>query len=47
MLALAIVLLVLALLFGGIGFAVHTLWWVALVVIIIAGVLYLSGGRRY
>lgn len=35
MLALIIILLLLALLFGGFGFALHFLWYVALVCVIV------------
>jgi hypothetical protein len=33
--ALVIILLLLALLLGGLGFAVHVLWWIAIVVYVI------------
>ena len=33
--ALILIVLLLALLLGGLGFAIHILWWVALVVLII------------
>jgi hypothetical protein len=33
--ALVIVLLVLALLLGGLGFAVHVLWWIAIAVFVL------------
>ncbi|MFC4911667.1 hydrophobic protein [Actinomadura gamaensis] len=33
--ALIIAILLLALLLGGLGFAVHILWWIALVVLVI------------
>jgi hypothetical protein len=46
MVALLIVLLVLALLFGGVGFAAHAFWVVAVVVLVAAGVLYLTGATR-
>lgn len=46
MMALLIVLLVLALLFGGLGFAAHVAWVVAVVVLVAAGVLYLTGATR-
>lgn len=46
MMALLIVLLVLALLFGGLGFAAHAVWIVAVVVLVAAGVLYLTGATR-
>ena len=48
--ALIIAVLLLALLLGGLGFAVHVLWWVALVVLVlwIAGFLLRGGsGRRW
>lgn len=35
MAALVIVLLLLALLFGGLGFALHALWWVAVLLLIV------------
>lgn len=35
MLALVVALLLLALLFGGLGFAVHALWWIAVIVLIL------------
>jgi len=46
MMALLIVLLVLALLFGVGGVALHGLWIVAVVVLVVAGVLYLTGAHR-
>ena len=42
--------LLLALVLGGLGFAVHVLWWIALVVLILWGVGFLAhgaGGRWY
>jgi hypothetical protein len=33
--ALVIILLLLALLLGGLGFAVHVLWWIAIVVFVV------------
>ena len=33
--ALVIILLVLALLLGGLGFAIHVLWWIAIVVFVV------------
>lgn len=48
--ALIIAVLLLALLLGGLGFAVHVLWWIALVVLIlwIVGFLFRGGsGRRW
>ncbi|MFF8772598.1 hydrophobic protein [Kitasatospora sp. NPDC015120] len=46
MLALALVLL-LALVLGGAGFAVHALWWIALLVLALwlLGFVFRSGGR--
>jgi hypothetical protein len=46
--ALIIAVLLLALLLGGLGFAVHVLWWIALVVLVlwIAGFLFRGGPRR-
>lgn len=46
--ALIIAVLLLALLLGGLGFAVHVLWWVALVVLIlwILGFLFRGGSRH-
>lgn len=46
MVTLLIVLLVLALLFGVGGVALHALWWVAIVALVAAGILYLTGARR-
>ncbi|MCO5970261.1 MULTISPECIES: hydrophobic protein [Actinoallomurus] len=48
--ALLLVVLVLALLLGGLGFAVHVLWWIALVVLVLwlLGFLFRAGeGRRW
>lgn len=48
--ALIIAVLLLALLLGGLGFAVHMLWWIALIVLIlwILGFLFRGGsGRRW
>jgi hypothetical protein len=35
LMALILVVLLLALLLGGLGFAVHILWWIALIVLVI------------
>jgi hypothetical protein len=35
LMALILVVLLLALLLGGLGFAVHVLWWIALIVLVI------------
>jgi hypothetical protein len=49
---LILAILLLAILFGALGFAIHLLWWVALVVLVIwlAGFLFRAaegvGGRR-
>lgn len=43
---LILVLLLLALLFGGLGFTAHVLWIAALVALIVCGVAYLTGARR-
>lgn len=44
--ALFIVLLILALILFGAGFAVHLLWWLLIVVLIIAILGWLFGRRR-
>jgi hypothetical protein len=48
--ALILIVLLLALLLGGLGFAVHILWWIALVVLVIWVVGFLvrvgEGGSR-
>jgi hypothetical protein len=44
--ALFIVLLILALILFGVGFAVHLLWWLLIVVLIIAILNWLFGRRR-
>jgi hypothetical protein len=44
--ALFIVLLILALILFGVGFAVHLLWWLLIVVLIIAILSWLFGRRR-
>jgi hypothetical protein len=52
MMLLIIGVLLLALILGGLGFAVHVLWWIALVVLVIWLVGFLfrtaetAGGRR-
>lgn len=43
---LVLALLLLALLFGGLGFAVHVLWFVALVLLVCFAVGMLAGGGR-
>ena len=40
------ILALLVLIFGGLGFAVHALWIIALVVLVCCGVAYLLGARR-
>lgn len=44
--ALFIVLLILALILFGVGFAVHLLWWLLIVVLILAVLGWLFGRRR-
>jgi len=49
--AIILVVLLIALILGGLGFAIHILWWIALVVLALwlLGFLFLaadSGGRR-
>jgi hypothetical protein len=44
--ALFIVLLILALIIFGVGFAVHLLWWLLIVLLVIAIVSWLMGRRR-
>jgi hypothetical protein len=44
--ALFIVLLILALIVFGVGFAVHLLWWLLVVLLIIAVLGWLFGRRR-
>ena len=46
--ALILLVLLLALLFGGLGFALHALWWVAVIVAIVwlVGFVARSGGGR-
>lgn len=46
MVALLVVLLLLAL-FGGLGFAVHALWWLAVVLLIVAVVLLVTRSGRW
>lgn len=43
---LLVVLLILALVLFGAGFAINVLWYVAVAVLILAGISYLVGGRR-
>lgn len=48
--ALLLVVLLLAILLGGLGFAVHVLWWIALIVLVVwlLGFLLRAGeGRRW
>lgn len=49
--ALILVVLLLALLLGGLGFAVHALWWIAIIVLVLwlLGFVFRSGtgGRWY
>lgn len=44
--ALFIVLLILALIVFGVGFAVHLLWWLLIVLLVIAVLGWLLGRRR-
>ena len=46
MMALFIVLLILALIVFGVGFAVHLLWWLLIVLLVIAVLGWLLGRRR-
>jgi hypothetical protein len=46
MLTLAVVVLILALILGGVGFSLHVLWWFAVVALIVAAVLFLTGRSR-
>ena len=46
MMALFIVLLILALIVFGVGFAVHLLWWLLIVLLVIAVFGWLFGRRR-
>lgn len=39
--ALVLLVLLLALILGGLGFAIHVLWWIALAVLIIWGIGFL------
>ncbi len=48
--ALVVLVLILALILGGLGFAVHVLWWLALIVLALwlLGFVFRSGtGRRW
>jgi hypothetical protein len=47
--ALILLVLLLALLLGGLGFAIHVLWWIALIVLVIwlLGFLVRSGSGRW
>ena len=44
--ALFIVLLILALIVFGVGFAVHLLWWLLIILLVIAVLSWLFGRRR-
>jgi hypothetical protein len=44
--ALFIVLLILALIVFGVGFAVHLLWWLLIVLLVLAVISWLFGRRR-
>jgi hypothetical protein len=48
---LILLILILALLLGGLGFAIHALWWIALIVLVIWAVGFLvrmgEGSRWY
>jgi hypothetical protein len=46
MLTLAVVVLILALILGGVGFSLHVLWWFAVIALIVAVVLFLTGRSR-
>jgi hypothetical protein len=46
MMALFIVLLILALIVFGVGFAVHLLWWLLIILLVIAILAWLFGRRR-
>jgi hypothetical protein len=46
MMVLFIVLLILALIVFGVGFAVHLLWWLLIVLLVIAILSWLFGRRR-
>lgn len=46
MVALLVALLLIALLFGGIGFSLHALWVVAVVALIAAAVVFFVRGSR-
>ena len=48
--ALILLVLILAILFGGLGFALHALWWIAAIILIlwlIGFVARAGGGRRW
>lgn len=44
--ALFIILLILALIIFGVGFAVHLLWWLLIILLVIAVLGWLFGRRR-
>jgi hypothetical protein len=46
MMALFIVLLILALILFGAGFALHLLWWLLIIVLILAVLSWIFGRRR-
>jgi hypothetical protein len=46
MMALFIVLLILALILFGAGFALHLLWWLLIIVLILAVISWIFGRRR-
>ncbi|HEX5347836.1 MAG TPA: hypothetical protein VFW64_12180 [Pseudonocardiaceae bacterium] len=43
---LVVILLLLALLFGGFGFVVHALWWIGVIALVGCGIAYLTATRR-
>jgi hypothetical protein len=45
--ALILLILILAILLAGLGFAIHLLWWIALIVAVVwlLGFVFRSGGR--
>ena len=45
LMALILVVLLLALLLGGLGFAIHILWWIALIVLVIWLLAFFIGRR--
>ena len=47
--AIALVLLLLALILGGVGFAIHVLWWIAIAVFVLflLGFLLRAGERSW